>query len=78
MISYTSVILSKSGSSLSPSISAIIIGIIQFIGAYISTLLVDRLGRKVFTIQIDILHSIAIAIDTACSHLVWINSIYTL
>lgn len=75
MISYTSVILSKSGSSLSPSVSSIIIGIIQFIGAYVSTILVDRLGRKVlhtyihiliYNIQIDI----CIAIDMAYSHLV--------
>lgn len=48
MTSYAGIIFSRSGSTLSPSISAIIIGTIQFFGAYISTILVDRLGRKVW------------------------------
>lgn len=47
MISYTSVIFSKSGSALSPGVSSIIVGSIQLLGAYVSTLCVERLGRKV-------------------------------
>lgn len=47
MISYTGVIFSKSGSALSPGVSSIIVGVIQLMGAYIATLLCDRLGRKV-------------------------------
>lgn len=47
MMSYASIIFAQSGSSLSPTISAIIVGVIQFIGSYVSTMLVDRLGRRV-------------------------------
>lgn len=47
MMSYASIIFRESGSTLSPSVSSIIIGAIQLVGAYIASMLVDRLGRKV-------------------------------
>lgn len=47
MINYTATIFLESGSSLTPNMSAIIIGGIQIIGVYSSTLLVDRAGRKI-------------------------------
>lgn len=47
MTNYASVIFSESGSTLSPGMSSIIVAAIQFVGSYISCLLVDRLGRKV-------------------------------
>lgn len=47
MISYASIIFAKSGSSLSPGISSIVIGVIQVIGTYVATMFIDRLGRKV-------------------------------
>lgn len=47
MCSYAGMIFAKSGSTMSPTISAIIVGAIQFLGSYVSTVLVDRLGRKV-------------------------------
>ena len=34
------------GSSLSPDIATIIIGVIQLLGSYLSTVLIDRAGRK--------------------------------
>lgn len=48
LISYTATIFATSGSILSPNLSAIIVGILQFIGTYVSTIYVDTLGRKVF------------------------------
>lgn len=54
MTNYANVIFSESGSTLSPGMSSIIVAAIQFIGSYISCLLVDRLGRKVrFFFSID-------------------------
>lgn len=35
------------GSDMEPSLSAIIVGIVQFVACFISTLVVDRLGRKI-------------------------------
>ncbi|XP_055918187.1 facilitated trehalose transporter Tret1 [Eupeodes corollae] len=47
MLNYTATIFKQAGSSLSPKTSAIIVGFIQLIGSYISTMLVERAGRKV-------------------------------
>lgn len=47
MINYTATIFKQSGSNLSPNMSAIIVGIIQLFGSYMSTLLVERAGRKI-------------------------------
>lgn len=46
MISYASLIFADAGSTLSPDVSAIVIGIIEVVGVYISVILVDRAGRK--------------------------------
>lgn len=46
MLSYASMIFDEAGSSMSPNISAIIVGGIQVFGVYCSTVLVDRAGRK--------------------------------
>ncbi|XP_031630517.1 facilitated trehalose transporter Tret1-like [Contarinia nasturtii] len=50
MCAYAAMIFSKSGSTMSPGISAIIVGAIQFLGSYVSALLIDRLGRKVLMV----------------------------
>lgn len=47
MINYTATIFRESGSTLTPNASAIVVGCIQLCGAYASTILVDRAGRKV-------------------------------
>ncbi|XP_004530296.1 facilitated trehalose transporter Tret1 [Ceratitis capitata] len=46
MLNYAGNIFQESGSSLSPTISTIIVGVIQLVGSYFSTLLVERAGRK--------------------------------
>lgn len=50
MINYTANIFKASGSTLDPNISSIIIAVIQVLGVYGSTLLVDRIGRKTLLI----------------------------
>lgn len=47
MLNYTATIFKESGSNLTPNMSAIIVGAIQLLGSYMSTLLVERAGRKV-------------------------------
>lgn len=47
LLFFVSTIFKYSGSSISPNASSIIVGIIQIIGCYCSTLLVDRAGRKI-------------------------------
>lgn len=47
MINYTATIFQEAGSNLTPNSSAIVVGAIQLFGAYVSTILVDRAGRKV-------------------------------
>ncbi|KAG5332673.1 TRET1 protein, partial [Acromyrmex heyeri] len=46
MISNTEMIFKMSGSSLSPNMSSIIVGTIQFLGSWLATLLVERAGRR--------------------------------
>ncbi|EDV32164.1 uncharacterized protein Dana_GF14177 [Drosophila ananassae] len=46
MLNYTAVIFEQAGASMSPTIAAIVVGAIQLIGTYASTVLVERLGRK--------------------------------
>lgn len=47
MLNYTASIFEQAGSSLSPSMSAIIVAFIQVLGSYTATLLVERAGRKI-------------------------------
>lgn len=46
MLNYTASIFNESGSTLSANMSAIVIGSIQMVGSYFSTMLVERAGRK--------------------------------
>uniref|UniRef100_A0A182YRN8 Major facilitator superfamily (MFS) profile domain-containing protein n=1 Tax=Anopheles stephensi TaxID=30069 RepID=A0A182YRN8_ANOST len=47
LINYTAQIFADSGSDLDPNMAAIVVGAIQIIGSYGSTLIVDRCQRKV-------------------------------
>ncbi|XP_072757425.1 facilitated trehalose transporter Tret1-like [Anoplolepis gracilipes] len=46
MVSYTETIFKISGSSLSPNMSSIIVGVILLLGSCLSTSLVERAGRR--------------------------------
>ncbi|XP_055302942.1 facilitated trehalose transporter Tret1-like [Sitodiplosis mosellana] len=46
MLQYTANIFQEAGSSMSPNMSTIIVAVIQFLGSYVATNLVDRAGRK--------------------------------
>lgn len=52
MLNYTAYVFKESGSNMSENESAIVVGVISILGSYLSTVLVDRSGRKVlFTIS---------------------------
>jgi len=46
MTNYTASIFNEAGSNYSPNVAAIFVGLLQFIGTYLSTFLVDNIGRK--------------------------------
>lgn len=46
LINYSATIFNESGSKISPNTSSIILAAIQIVGTYVSTVLVDRVGRK--------------------------------
>ncbi|XP_057325441.1 facilitated trehalose transporter Tret1-like [Microplitis mediator] len=46
VLAYTAMIFQMAGSSLQPNICAIIIGLIQIFSCWLSTLLMERVGRK--------------------------------
>lgn len=50
MISYTTMVFKESGSTVDANLSAIVVAAIQVVSVYISSLLVDRLGRKTLLI----------------------------
>ncbi|XP_055308413.1 facilitated trehalose transporter Tret1-like [Sitodiplosis mosellana] len=46
MLQYTANIFKEAGSNMSPNMSAIVVGVIQLLGSYVASALVDRAGRK--------------------------------
>ncbi|PSN32011.1 Facilitated trehalose transporter Tret1 [Blattella germanica] len=61
VLNYTVSILQESGTSLSPYSSSIAVGLLNFIGSFISTLLVDRVGRKFLLLASDISMAVSMA-----------------
>ncbi|KAG8226601.1 hypothetical protein J437_LFUL007293 [Ladona fulva] len=53
VIFYSEPIFKEAGSGIDPSISSIIVGVVQFVATFVSTLVVDRLGRRVLLILSD-------------------------
>lgn len=68
MLNYTATIFRESGSTISPQFSAIIVALIQLLGTYVATFLVDRLGRKVLLITSAVGSSICLACLGAYSY----------
>lgn len=54
MLNYSAIIFKETGSSMSPNMSAIVIGTIQLVGSIVTTNLVDRAGRKVNRLNVHI------------------------
>lgn len=50
VMTYAAKIFRDSGSSINPHISSIIVGCMQVTGSYVSTVVVDRAGRKILLI----------------------------
>uniref|UniRef100_A0A182QQ42 Major facilitator superfamily (MFS) profile domain-containing protein n=1 Tax=Anopheles farauti TaxID=69004 RepID=A0A182QQ42_9DIPT len=50
MMNYAQSVFAESGSGLPASLSVIVVGLIQLLGCYVCTLLVDRTGRKILLI----------------------------
>ncbi|XP_055685011.1 facilitated trehalose transporter Tret1-like [Lutzomyia longipalpis] len=50
LLNYTSTIFEEAGTDLSPNTSAIVVGVIQLIGLYVSLMLMDRAGRRILLI----------------------------
>ncbi|XP_055302948.1 facilitated trehalose transporter Tret1-like [Sitodiplosis mosellana] len=46
MLQYTATIFKEAGSSMSPNMSSIVVGLLQLVGSSVATLLVERSGRK--------------------------------
>lgn len=51
IMTYTADIFRNSGSKLTPNESSMIVAVVQLIGVYVSTICVDKFGRKVCTSQ---------------------------
>lgn len=49
MVNYAKIIFEKSGSTLDPGKSAIAVVLLQLLGCLASSLLIERLGRKVIS-----------------------------
>lgn len=46
LVSYTTLIFAESGSAIPDEWSAVVVAVIQLAGTYVSSILIDRLGRK--------------------------------
>jgi ABC-type multidrug transport system fused ATPase/permease subunit len=69
IITYTATIFKESGSSLEANLSSIIVAVIQILGTYCSTILVDRAGRKILLVVSSCGTSLGLAAMGAFSYL---------
>ncbi|KAK9501849.1 hypothetical protein O3M35_012500 [Rhynocoris fuscipes] len=59
VVFYTSTIFESAGSSLDPAVATIIVGAIMFVATFVSTLVVDKLGRKPLLFASDLVMALA-------------------
>lgn len=58
MVMMSAVLFQSAGSTLEPSTATIIVGVIQAVATFISTLVVDRLGRRILLLISDFVMAI--------------------
>jgi len=58
---YTSSIFERAGSSLSPNVSTLIIGVVQILATVVSVLLSDRAGRRVLLLLSALIMAVSLA-----------------
>ncbi|KAF5279761.1 hypothetical protein FQA39_LY05451 [Lamprigera yunnana] len=59
VIFYTSDIFESAGSSLDPKVATIVVGVIQCIATFVSSLVIDRLGRRILLLLSDLFMAIS-------------------
>lgn len=69
LINYSATIFRDSGSDIDPHLSSIILAAIQVAGTYVSTFLVDRLGRRVLLITSASATSVGLTVMGVYSYL---------
>lgn len=62
VIFYSGKIFEASGSSMSPTTASIVIGVVQVLATYVSTLLIDRAGRRILLLISSSVMSVCISI----------------
>ncbi|RVE46763.1 hypothetical protein evm_008547 [Chilo suppressalis] len=62
VIFYTNQIFQSAGSDIPPGIATIIVGVVQTIATYISSLLIERAGRRILLLQSSIIMGICLVV----------------
>lgn len=62
VIFYSNNIFESAGSNLDPTISAIIIGVVQVIATFVSILLVDKAGRRILLLLSDFIMGVSLCV----------------
>lgn len=62
VIFYTNNIFQSAGSNIDPAIATIIVGVVQTLATYVSSLLIERAGRRILLLQSCVIMGICLAI----------------
>lgn len=69
IVFYSSVIFEAAGSTMSPSTSTIVVGVMQVLTVLISSLIVDKLGRRALLLVSEVFMFVSLAVLGAYFHL---------